>query len=72
MPQNLLAINGVIGLVCAVGEGGRIEMFKGNLHRPLEVRSPTVYDLRAVYVESPWRAWVVGDGGTVLRWDGEQ
>ena len=41
MPQNLLAIHGVLGLVCAVGEGGKILMFNGDLYRPREVESPT-------------------------------
>ena len=72
MPQNLLAINGVVGLVCAVGERGRITMFKGDLYHPVEVQSPTLHDLRGVFVESEWSAWAVGDAGTVLRWDGER
>lgn len=72
MPQNLLAINGVVGLVCAVGEKGRITMFKGDIYHPVEVQSPTVHDLRAVWVESPWSAWACGDAGTVLRFDGER
>ena len=65
MPQHLLAVHGVIGLVCAVGEGGRITMFRGDLYSAQEVQSPTGYTLRSVYVESPWRAWAVGDAGPV-------
>ena len=71
MPQNLLAIHGVIGLIVAVGEGGKILHFHGDIYAPEEVPSPTTCNLHAVWVESPESAWVVGDGGTVLRWDGK-
>lgn len=69
MPQNLLAIHGVLGLVCAVGENGKILMFRGDLYRPCEVESPTTATLRGVWVNSPEDAWAVGDG-ELLRWDG--
>ena len=70
MPDHLLAVHGVLGLVCAVGEKGRITMFKGDLYHPVEAEIVTTHDLRAVFVESPWSAWACGDAGTVLRWDG--
>lgn len=65
-------IHGVNGLVVAVGEQGKIRMFKGDIYRPIEVASPTAHTLRAVWVESEWSAWACGDAGTVLRFDGEQ
>lgn len=70
MPQNLLALHGVLGFVCAVGEGGRIIHFEGDVYRAKEVQSPTTHDLRAVWAESPYSAWACGDAGTVLRYDG--
>src|SRR5438045_196235 len=70
MPQNLLAIHGVPGLICAVGEGGRILMLKRSIYSATETCNPTKATLRGVYVESPTRAWAVGDEGTLLRWDG--
>ena len=70
MPQNLLAIHGVLGLICAVGEGGRILMFKGDLYKPFEVASPTRATLRGVWVQTPQAAWAVGDDGTVIHWNG--
>ena len=72
MPQNLLAIHGVLGLICAVGEGGRILMFRGDIYEPFEPGSPTKATLRGVWVQSPDLAWAVGDGGTVLRWNGRE
>jgi hypothetical protein len=72
MPQNLLAVHGVIGFVCAVGESGRIPHFGGSVYEAREVESPTLHTLRAVFVESPWAAWACGDAGTVLRWNGTQ
>lgn len=47
MPQNLLAIHGVLGFVCAVGENGRIITFEGDVYRAKEVQSPTVDTLRS-------------------------
>ncbi|MBI4021154.1 MAG: hypothetical protein HY369_02840 [Candidatus Aenigmarchaeota archaeon] len=70
MPQNLLACHGVVGLICAVGEGGAIRHFAGDLYEPRGVESPTVNTLRAVFVDSPHSAWAVGDAGTVLHWNG--
>src|SRR5262245_35064054 len=70
MPDHLLAVHGVIGLVCAVGERGRILMFRGDIYRAEEVPVLTPHDLRGVFVESPWSAWACGEAGTVLRWDG--
>ncbi|MBI4021008.1 MAG: hypothetical protein HY369_02085 [Candidatus Aenigmarchaeota archaeon] len=70
MPQNLLGIHGVVGLICVVGEGGKILHFAGDLYEPREVLSPTENTLRAVWIDSPQSAWAVGDGGTVLHWDG--
>ena len=67
----LQAISGVVGLVVAVGEKGKILHFHGDIYSPLEVPSPTTCDLHAVWVESPHSAWAVGDAGTVLRWDGQ-
>lgn len=68
----LCGIHGVNSLVVTVGEQGRIQMFKGDIYKPVEVQNPTTYALRAVWVESEWRAWAVGDAGTVLRYDGAQ
>ena len=72
MPQNLLAIHGVDGFVVAVGEQGKILQFGRGMYEAREVPSPTLHDLRGVYVESEWSAWAVGDAGTVLRFDGER
>jgi len=72
MPQNLLACHGALGLVCAVGGNGRIVHFEGDVYRAKEVQSPMEHDLRGVFVESPHRAWAVGDAGTILRYDGER
>lgn len=69
MPQNLLAVHGVIGLVVCVGEGGRILHFAGDLYQPTEPVSPTRGTLRGVAVVSPTEAWAVGDEG-IYRWDG--
>lgn len=72
MPQNLLSIHGVSGLICAVGEGGRVLHWRGNdCYAPEEVLAPTKADLTGVWVESERSAWAVGSRGTVLRWDGE-
>ena len=70
MPQNLLAIHGVIGLVVAVGEKGKIIHFSGDVYGAEEVGKLTLHDLRGVFVESRYSAWAVGDGGTVLHYDG--
>lgn len=72
MPQNLSSVHGLRSFVVSVGEKGRITIFQGEHYEPVEVQSPTVHDLRAVWVESPHRAWAVGEGGTILRWDGAQ
>lgn len=69
MPQNLLAIHGVLGLVCAVGEGGKILMFKGDTYHPTTAPSPTQAALRGVAVLSQSEAWAVGDEG-IFHWDG--
>ena len=53
MPQNLLAIHGVLGLICAVGEGGRILMFKGDIYEPFEPGSPTKATLRPTFTTNP-------------------
>src|SRR5579872_6313472 len=70
MPQNLLAIHGVLGLVCAVGEGGRTMLFEGDIYHGRAVRAPTRANLTAVRVFSPTCAYAVGEGGTVIRWNG--
>ena len=69
MPQNLLAIHGVIGLVVCVGEGGKILMFRGDIYSPIETVSPTTGTLRGVAVVSPTEAWAVGDEG-IFHFDG--
>ncbi len=71
MPQNLLAIHGVVGLVVAVGEGGKILHFVGDHYIPRTVESPTKATLNAVWVESPTSAWAVGEGD-ILRWNGTE
>lgn len=71
MPKDLYSIHGIGGgLVVAAGAEGRLTMFTGDVYTAREVEPPTQYDLRGVWVESPWRAWAIGDAGTVLRWDG--
>ncbi len=69
MPHSLLAIHGALGLICAVGEGGKILMFKGDIYKSVEVQSPTDATLRGVWVNAPDDAWVAGEG-VILRWDG--
>jgi thiamine pyrophosphokinase len=66
MPQNLLAIHGVIGLVVCVGEGGRILHFAGDIYQPVEVKSPTKARLccrsapRPICLKSPCPASKLG------------
>ena len=52
MPRNLLAIHGVKGLICAVGEGGKILTWKGGSYEPVAAEFPTKADLTGVWVES--------------------
>src|SRR5262249_47537758 len=51
---------------------GKILMFRGDINTPIDVASPTLDTLRAVHVESEYSAWAVGDGGTILHWDGSR
>lgn len=70
MPQNLSSIHGATGLVVAVGDKGRILHFSGDIYEAVPVESPTRAHLSAVWVRSEREAWAVGEGGTVLHYDG--
>lgn len=73
MPENYAAVHAGIDLVCAVGTRGKITMFRrGSIYQAEEVPIVTTHDLRAVFVESSHSAWCVGDGGTILHFNGER
>ncbi|MBI4021147.1 MAG: hypothetical protein HY369_02805 [Candidatus Aenigmarchaeota archaeon] len=44
--------------------------FLGSIYEPRQVQSPVAVTLSSVWVGSDGCAWAVGQGGTVLRWDG--
>lgn len=54
--------------VWAVGEGGLVLRWNGNHF--VQEEPPTTRTLRSVWSSAPNRAWVVGDEGTVLLYDG--
>lgn len=72
MPQILRSIYGVDGFVVAVGDQGTILHFGGSVYEAREVPSHTLHDLHAVWVESPYSAWAVGEATTILHWDGSR
>lgn len=72
MKPSFLSVNGVLGLIVAVGEGGRIRHFHGDLYRPQDMPSPTMSTLRSVYVINEHMAFAVGDNGAAVWWDGSR
>ncbi len=72
MPQNYLGIHGVVGLVVAVGDHGKILHCQGDRYAPTQVESHTTANLYAVSVVSERCAYAVGDHGAVLHWNGDR
>lgn len=71
MKTTYFGVNGVsTGFIVCAGEHGRVLHFVGESATPYEPPSPTAATLRGVWVENETSAWIAGDSGTVLRWDG--